>query len=172
MTELAILSLVLAAASDVERGEEEAWADRFEEADRLRKKYGIPSLTPKERMTILLGQPFFTGYAVQSTGYCKNSDRPDIRETGILFTIYKPSLGLLGGFHLDPEKCCWKWDLVLKNRIPYNREVSFTEAKAFGREEAQRLFVTHAPGLLFEGLWLTRESALCVLGPTSLGQIR
>jgi hypothetical protein len=54
----------LAVASDAETSSdanEKVWAERFRQADVLRKLYGVPMLTPRERMTILLrGDP--TGF--------------------------------------------------------------------------------------------------------------
>jgi len=49
--------LALAAASDSEGGNEEAWAERFAQIDAWRKDCGIPVLSPQERMSFLLGFP-------------------------------------------------------------------------------------------------------------------
>jgi hypothetical protein len=53
--ELIFPALLLAAASDSEGGNEEAWTEQFRVADEKRKKIGIPLLTSKEKMRILLG---------------------------------------------------------------------------------------------------------------------
>jgi len=49
---LALASLILAAAT--EPGDEETWTERFAEIDRMRVSYGVPPLTPAERMGWLL----------------------------------------------------------------------------------------------------------------------
>ena len=64
MTELAILSLVLAVASDSEGSNEEAWAERFKRVDEERKTWGVPPMTAKERMAAMLGTPLGTGLHV------------------------------------------------------------------------------------------------------------
>jgi hypothetical protein len=55
---LALASLGFASVSDEEPILEEAWFQKFEEANRLRAELNIRPLTPKERMNILLGQFF------------------------------------------------------------------------------------------------------------------
>jgi hypothetical protein len=55
--ELLLASLILAAASDGESAEEEAWVERFRETDAYRASFGLGPLTAAQRMRVLLGQP-------------------------------------------------------------------------------------------------------------------
>jgi hypothetical protein len=56
MVGLVLPVLLLAAASDFEGSSEEDWTERFAWVNEERKKIGIPLLTAKERMLILIGQ--------------------------------------------------------------------------------------------------------------------
>lgn len=53
---LSLATLALASGSDREESSEEAWAERFLRCDALRTRFGIPPLTPGDRMKVLLGQ--------------------------------------------------------------------------------------------------------------------
>jgi hypothetical protein len=56
---LALLPLWLAATSDEEGGNEEAWAERFAQVDAERKSCGIPPLSLRERTNaIIKGHPW------------------------------------------------------------------------------------------------------------------
>jgi len=55
MVTLALPLLFLAAASDSEDSNEEAWTRRFAEVDAKRAKYGIEPLSPQERMAWMIG---------------------------------------------------------------------------------------------------------------------
>jgi hypothetical protein len=56
-TAFSLVILALAARSDREIPDEEAWIQRFEAIDRLREKYGVPSLTAAERIRVVIGEP-------------------------------------------------------------------------------------------------------------------
>jgi hypothetical protein len=58
MTGIVLLPLVLAALSDEERGGEGVWVERFARCDALRIQRGVRPLTARERMRILLSDPF------------------------------------------------------------------------------------------------------------------
>ena len=49
--------LAWAVASDSEGSSEEDWVERFAEIDRARTQDGVPRLTARERMGMLLGKP-------------------------------------------------------------------------------------------------------------------
>jgi len=53
---LALASLALASASEGESPDEKAWIERFEAIDRRRAEFGIPPLSPRERMAMMLGK--------------------------------------------------------------------------------------------------------------------
>jgi len=53
---LAFTVLGLAAASEPEMSDEKAWEKRFQDTDRLRKTWGVPPLTARERFAMILGQ--------------------------------------------------------------------------------------------------------------------
>ena len=97
---LALASLALASASDP--GDEEAWAEHFAEIDRLRAVYGVPPLTPAERMKWILQQaPPFPRYYVVSYGKVKSREEPGkMYESVKIFRCQK-----------DKEET-WRWKLV------------------------------------------------------------
>jgi hypothetical protein len=53
---LSLAALGLATVSNGESAEGKAWIQRFETIDQNRTKWGIPLLTPRERMEAMLGQ--------------------------------------------------------------------------------------------------------------------
>ena len=75
---LALAVLSLAAGSDPESSDEEAWEKQFRETDRLRKLWGVPPLTPQERFSWILG-------------------RPAPRDTHVVYVVHVSSVRKIGG---------------------------------------------------------------------------
>jgi hypothetical protein len=55
--EILLPILLLAVASDSEDGNEETWVERFDQIDADRNHYGVPLLSARERMSMILGKP-------------------------------------------------------------------------------------------------------------------
>jgi hypothetical protein len=67
--ELAMLGLALASDTPEENPDSPYWNDwlwekRFEHADRIRKSFGVPKMTPRDRMRALVHERPFSRYVV------------------------------------------------------------------------------------------------------------
>ena len=73
---LALAAVVLSVVSENESEREKDWTEQFDAIDRLRKEFGIPTLTAKERMGLLLGKwPNPDLYYLDVCEYPRRKDR-------------------------------------------------------------------------------------------------
>jgi len=77
---LSLITLALSALSEGEGSGEESWVQRFEEVNALRSKYGIPVLTARERMEVMLGEPP-SSHLTWAIRFQENSLNPNAYDT-------------------------------------------------------------------------------------------
>ena len=164
-----IFALASDGRSDDETTSEQAWIERFEEVDQLRKKYGIPPLSAQERMALLLGRPNHSGYAIQGEAYHQD----DHGNYEIVIVVYRPHFLCL----IDSdgkERRLWNWrkyytsdgDVSLwKSSEPHMAEWVSERIGRITQGLAKRIYVYASPSSIINGERMSQREIEAVLGP-------